>query len=184
MRFILPSVLLLALSSLACGAENENPFLKAKVGDWAEYKMTGQNVAGTTKMVITAKDDKEVTYEVTSKFKAFGQETTAPPQTIKVDLKKSYDPDVAANLKNRNTKIEKLAEGSEKVKVGGKEIEAKWTKQRATTEVSNMKIVTETKMWCSKDVPISGMVKMESTTTGTGGPDTTTTVELTGSGSK
>jgi hypothetical protein len=184
MRFILPSVFLLALSSIAFGAETENPFLKAKVGDWTEYKMTGQGVAGTTKMVITAKDDKEVTYEVTSKFKAFGQETTAPPQKIKVDLTKSYDPDVAANLKNSNTKIEKFGEGSEKIKVGSKEFDTKWTKQRATTEVANMKIVTETKMWMCKDVPISGMVKMESTTTGTGGPDTTTTVELTGSGSK
>ena len=184
MRSILSAALLVSLASIACAADDENPFKKAKVGDWAEYKMTGPNVAGTTKMTIVAKDDKEVTYEVTSKFSAFGQETVAPAQKIKVDLTKSYDPVIAANLKQNNTKIEKLGEGSEKVKAGGKEIDAKWTKQRATTTVNDMKIVSDTKMWFSKDVPVSGMVKMESTTTVPGMPGTTTTVELVNSGSK
>ena len=184
MRIALPFVLLLCLSSIVHAADDENPFHKAKLGDWAEYKMTGPNVAGTTKMVIVAKDDKEVTYEITSKFSAFGQETVAPAQKIKVDLTKSYDPIIAANLKQNNTKVEKLGEGSEKVKAAGKEIETKWTKQRATTTVNDMKIVTDTKMWFSKDVPVSGMVKMESTTTVPGMPGTSTTVELVKSGSK
>jgi hypothetical protein len=130
-------------------------------------------------MKIIAKDEKEVTYEVTSKFSAFGHETAAPAQKIKVDLTKSYDPIISANLKQNNTKIEKIGSGSEKVKVGGKEIETKWTKQRATTTVNDMKVVTETKMWTSKDEPVSGLVKMESTTMGS-----TSTVELVNSGSK
>jgi hypothetical protein len=179
MRFILCATLLVSLASIAYGADDENLFRTAKLGDWAEYKMTGGNVSGTTKMTIVAKDDKEVIYDVTSKFTAFGQETVAPAQTIKVDLTKSYDPIIAANLKQNNTKIEKIGGGSEKVKGGGKEIDTKWTKQRASTTVNNMTIVTDTKMWFSKDVPVSGLVKMESTTMGS-----TSTVELVNSGSK
>ena len=184
MRVILSTALLACLASAAYAADDENPFHKAKLGDWAEYTMSGPNVSGTTKMTITAKDDKEVTYEITSKFSAFGQETVAPVQKIKVDLSKSYDPVIAGNLKSNSTKIETLREGSEKVKVAGKEIDAKWTNQRATTTVNDMKIVTDTKMWLSKDVPVSGLVKMESTTTGVGSAGTTSTVELVNSGSK
>lgn len=178
MRSALSAILLIGLASVAYGAD-DNPFRKAKVGDWAEYKMTGPNVAGTTKMTIVAKDDKEVTYEVTAKFSAFGRETTAPVQKIKVDLTKSYDPVMAANLKQNNVKIEKVGEGSEKIQAAGKEFDAKWTKLKATTTVNNVPIVSEFKMWFSKDVPVSGLIKMESTTAAF-----TTTVELVGSGSK
>ena len=130
-------------------------------------------------MAITAKSDEEVTYEVTSKFTAFGQETVGPVQTIKVDLTKPYDAIVAANQQQNKTKAEKIGEGTEKLKVGGKDVEAKWTKTKYTTTVNDMTIVSEYQMWFSKDVPVSGMVKMETTTFGS-----TTKVELVASGSK
>ena len=177
MRFILIAAQMALMVSVVYGADEENPFRKAKVGDWAEYKMTGPNISGSTKMTIVGKDEKEVAYEITSKFSAFGQETVGPVQKIKVDLTKSYDPVVAANLQQNNTKIEKVGEGNEKLKVAGKEIETKWTKTKATTTVNDMQIISEYTMWFYKDIPISGMVKMETSTMGT-----ITKVELVASG--
>ena len=163
------------------GADEENPLKKAKVGDWVEYKMTGtNNVAGKTKMVVIAKDDKEVTYEITGTFSFMGKETVAPVQKQTVDLTKPYDPAVAAaNLKATNTKIEKTGEGKEKLKVGEKEFDTKWTKLKSTTTVNNITIVSEYQMWFAANVPLSGLVRLDTTA-----PGVKTKLELVGSGSK
>ena len=93
------------------GADDDNPYRKAKIGDWVSYKMTGKNMEGTTKMTVVSKDDKEVTFEVASIYSFMGKEQVAPVQTMKIDLTKSYDAISAANLKANNVKIEKLDEG-------------------------------------------------------------------------
>ena len=179
MRLIIATALLISLVSTIQGADDKNPFRNTYVGDWVEYKMTGQNIEGTTKMSVISKDDKELTYEVTGTFSFMGNKSDAPVQTIKVDLTKDYDAISAANLKEKNVKIEKLEEGTEKLKAAGKEYETKWTKLRATTKVNEMTIVNDFKMWFSKDVPLSGLVRMDTTAS-----DMTTKVELIGSGSK
>jgi hypothetical protein len=180
MRSILiATVVVLVVPSLRASEKVENPFKKTKVGDWVEYKMTSPTIEGKTKMTVVAKDDKELTYEVSSTLSFMGKETQAPVQKIKVDLTKNYDPDVIANLKSKDTKIEKVGEGKEKVKVGDKEFDTKWTKLKTSTTVNRITINGEYKMWYSKDVPMSGMVKMETTTS-----NVTTTVELIGWGSK
>ena len=56
MRSVLAAVLLICFVPNVLLAEDDNPFKKDKVGDWVEYKMTGQNIEGTTKMTIVAKD--------------------------------------------------------------------------------------------------------------------------------
>jgi hypothetical protein len=177
MRSIL--TLLLCLVPTALPAAEDNPFKKAKIGDWVEYKMTGPNVEGKTRMTIVAKDDKEVTYELVSTFAFMGKETAAPVQKVKVDLTKNYDPIVADNLKRTGTKIEKVGEGTETIKVGDKKYKTKWTRTKYTTTVNDITVVSDYTMWLSTDVPLSGMVKME-TTTGM----TTMRVELVASGSK
>jgi len=170
---------LICLVPSALLAGDDNPFTKAKIGDWVEYKMTGPNVEGKTKMSVVAKDDKEVVYEVTATFSFMGQEMAAPVQKLKVDLTKSYDPIVAANLKRTGTKIEKDGEGAEKIKIGEKEFDTKWTKLKCTSTVNGVTVGSDFKMWFSKDVPLSGLVRME-TTTGM----FTTKLELVGSGHK
>jgi hypothetical protein len=171
--------LLLCLVATALPAAEDNPFKKAKVGDWVEYKMTSATVGGTTKMTIVAADDKEVIYEVTSTFTYMGQESAGPVQKLKVDLTKSYDPIIAANLKRTGTKIEKVGEGTETIKVGGKRFKTKWTKLKSTTVVNDVTVVSEFHSWYSKDVPLSGLVRMD-TTTGM----MTMRLELIGSGRK
>lgn len=94
-------------------------------------------------------------------------------------MKQSYDAISAANLKQNNVKIDKEGEGTERIKVGGKEYETKWTKLKTTSGAGGVTVISEFKMWFSKQVPLSGLVKMETTTSGLA-----MTLELTGSGSK
>jgi hypothetical protein len=179
MRAIFAAPLLICLIPNALLADDDNPFKKAKIGDWVEYKMTGPNVEGKTKMTIVAKDDDEVTYEVEATFSSLGKEMVAPTQKLKVDLTKSYDAISAANLSRTGTKIEKDGEGAEKIKIGDKEFDAKWTKLKCTTTVNDVTVVSDYKMWFCSEAPLSGLVRME-TTTGM----FTTKVELIGSGAK
>jgi len=175
---IIVTILLVCIVPAVRGADEENPFKNAKVGDWVEYKIIGSAVEGKTKMTILAKDDKAATYEVTTSISFMGKESTGPAQTKKIDLTKSYDAISAANLNKDAVKIEKQGNGMEKLKIGDKEYDTTWTKLKAT---STGKIVMEMdyKMWFSKDVPLSGMVKMETTW-----PGTTVKLEMIGSGRK
>jgi hypothetical protein len=163
----------------AHGANRENPFSFAKVGDWAEYKMTAQNIDGTTKMTIVSKDEKEVTYQIESSFSFMGNKTVEPVRTMKIDLTLPYDAISAANLKSNNVKIENLAEGKEKLNVADKEYDTTWTKLRATADTNGVRIVSEYQMWFCKSVPLGGLVRMD-TNSGT----FSSRLELVGSGSK
>lgn len=175
MRSLFAVAISISLAASIQGADVENPYKKAAVGDWVEYRMTGPNMEGKTKMTIVAKDDKEVSYEVAATFN--GQ--TAPLQKLKIDLTKSYDPIAAANMKANNVKIEKVGEGTNKIKVGEKDYGTTWTKLKSTTTVGDISIVSDYQMWFSKDVPLSGLVRMDTTTS-----TITTRVELIGSGRK
>lgn len=179
MHSLFPATILICFGSALQAGDQENPFRKGAVGDWVEYAMTGPNMEGKTKMTIVAKDDKEVTYEVAATFAFMGKEMVAPVQKMKIDLTKSYDPIATANLKAKDVKIEREGEGAEKVKVGQKEFDTKWTKLKATATVNNFMVVTDYKMWFSKDVPLSGLVRMETTTS-----MLTTKLELIGTGHK
>jgi hypothetical protein len=170
---------------LICGnivllsSDEENPFKKANIGDWVEYKLTSSNFDGKTKMTVIAKDDKEVTYEVAAKVTFMGNEMAAPLQRQKIDLTKSYDPIVSANLQGSGVKFETEGSGNEKLKLGSKEYETHWTKLKATATLNNVMIVTEYKMWFCKDVPLSGLIRMDTTTSGV-----STRLEMIGSGGK
>src|SRR6478672_10808346 len=76
---------------VARAADEENPYKKAKVGDFATYKMTtkamGFNVEGTVTQTVVEKDEKEVTIELGGKF--MGMDIPATKQ--KIDLTKPFD---------------------------------------------------------------------------------------------
>ena len=178
MRLIVALMSLICLVPAASLAGDDNPYKKAKIGDWIEYRLTG-TMQGTTKMTVVAKDDKEVSLEVTGTYSFMGMETAVPKQIQKIDLTKGYDAISAANLKSNNTKIDKVGEGTEKLKVGGKEFETKWKRLKSTTDVQGTTVVNEFKMWFSKDAPLGGLVRMDTTASGVN-----TKLELVGSGSK
>jgi hypothetical protein len=179
MRSILAATLMICVVQTSMRAGDDNPFRKAKVGDWAEYKVTGLPYEARTKMTVVAADDKEVTYEVAASYTSMGKEIETPIQKLKVDLTKDYDPIIAANLQRTGTKIETTGEGTEKVKIGDKELDTKWITLKCTTTTSQFTVISEYKMWLSKDVPLSGLVRMDTTIQGA-----TTRVELVRSGSK
>lgn len=142
--------------------EAENPYKRVKVGEYATYKITakiaGMALEGTVTQKVTAKTDKEVTVKVTSMMN--GME--APAQEHKIDLTKPYDPVNATLPADAEAKIEKLKEGKEKVKAGGKEYETTWESYKIKAKAAGQDIESEAKAWQSKDLPLQ-LVKMEMT---------------------
>jgi hypothetical protein len=167
----------------AHAADEENPFKKAKVGDYAEYKMTtgamGANFESKMRTTVIAKDDKEAIIEVTGKIMNMGKEVDIPTQKQTIDLTKPYDPTTSANMpKSADVKIEK-GNGTEKIMAGGKQYDCTWIKAISSFKIGDMSLESEMKIWSSKEVPLSGMVKMEMKS-----KFANVTMELTGSGSK
>src|SRR4051812_29517515 len=93
MKYLLGlAALVVCLAPVSRGADEENPFKKAKVGDWASYTMKttamGVNIDAEMKTIVTAKDDKEVTI----KTSLILNKMDIPGQESKIDLTKPYDP--------------------------------------------------------------------------------------------
>jgi hypothetical protein len=176
-------VLALVAAPFAFAADEENPYKKAKVGDFATYKMTtkvaGLNIEGSVTQSVTAKDDKEVTVETTGKVNGMD----IPAQSQKIDLTKPFDPTKAGNLPaNTEVKVEKLKDGTEKVKVGSKEYSTKWETFKMKMKAMGMEFEAEMKVWQAKDLAIP-MVKMEMTAD-VMGQKMEVAMELTETGSK
>jgi hypothetical protein len=152
----------LAVAPLACAADEENPYKKVKVGDYATYKLStklgGNNLEGTLTQSVTAKSDKEVTIKVTGKVNGMD----IPGQEQKIDLTKPYDPTKAALPPGTEAKVEKLKDGAEKVKAGGKEYDCKWESYKVKAKTAGQEFEAEAKAWMSKDTPHL-LVKMEMT---------------------
>ena len=163
MRVRLLAVLsVLAVVPIAFAADEENPYKKAKVGDFATYKMVtkvaGMNLEGTLTQKCSAKSDKEATIKVTGNIN--GMEI--PETEQKIDLTKPYDPTKATLPEGAEAKVEKVKDGKEKVKVGDKEYETKWESYKVKAKANGMEIEADVKIWMSNDVPLL-MVKMEMT---------------------
>ena len=180
-RFI-PVLMVLAAAPMAFAADEENPYKKTKIGDYATYKMTtkvaGMNLEGTITQKVTAKSDKEVTLSVTGNVNG----TDIPAQEQKIDLTKPYDPTKTTLPPGTEAKVEKLKDGKEKVKVGGKEYNTTWETYKVKAKANGMEIESDVKVWMSKDLTLL-MVKMEMTAE-TGGMKVEVAMELTESGSK
>ena len=176
---VLAAGLLTALNVVALGGDN--PLKNAVVGDWIEYNTTSEMSAGMktqmhTKQTVVAKDAKFITLrtEVTMNGKAM------PPQETKIPLDQPYEPYKSPNAAS----VQILGEGSETVTVGAKPYSCHWTKVKVTlSQPAGSEGIT--KIWVCKDVPVSGMVKMETEMTmktGANTMNTKMTMEMTGSG--
>jgi hypothetical protein len=153
----------------------ENPFLKAKVGEWVSYKMAmpaplNQEIA--IKQIVAKKTDDSVTIKVDMDFMGMKQS-----QEQKISLKDPYDPVKAMQQQGVKGDIKKGKTGEEKIKIGTKEYSCRWEESEVTAEVMGQKIASKIKVWTSKDVPLGGMVKMETEVMGI-----KMTMEMTGSG--
>ncbi len=184
MRFA-AAVLALAVVPFAARAADgvDNPYKSVKVGDYANYKMSMKigplAIDGTMNQSVTAKDDKEATLKVTSKFNG----TEAPAQEQKIDLTKPFDPTKATGLPaGAKAKVEKLKDGEETIKANGKEYKCKWETYKTTVNAMGQEMVMEMKVWQSKDFALN-MVKMEMSGE-VGGQKMEMKIDLEDSGSK
>lgn len=177
----LPAVALLALiASEFSAADEENPFRKAKVGDYAKYSTVlltgGAEVKGARVQTVTAASEKEVTLKTVTEIG--GKEVPNKRPDQKIDLSKPFDP--AADDFTAGTKWEKLKQGKEKVKVNGKEYECDWATYKPVAP-GKADPTGELKVWTCPDVPF---VVRRSLTMKFNGNELHYTVELTEFGGK
>lgn len=155
-----------AVATLGASAQDaiDNPYKTAKVGDFATYAMSmkvgGFEVKGTITNTVKAATDKEVTLEVTGTMNGM----PIPTQTQKVDITRGFDPTSAGLAKNagKDTKVEKVDGGKEKLTLGGKSYEAAWTTYKVATKTPAGDVTADVKAWIGKDIPL-GLGKMEMT---------------------
>jgi hypothetical protein len=152
------AALVVATAPLAAGAaDEENPFKRVKVGDFAVYKTTtsfgGKELEGTVTRTVTAKDDKEATVKTVARVGGVVDDK-APAE--KIDLAKPYDLFKAGLVPaGTEAKVEKLKEGTEKLKLAGKEYDCRWETFKLTAKAGGVEVAGEGKVWQSKDLPLN-----------------------------
>lgn len=165
MRLRLLAALVVVFAPFAAHAQDgaDHPYKNAKAGDYASYTSTTKigtiDIKGTITNTVKAASAKEVTLEITGKMNGM----PIPPQTQKIDLTKAFDPAgaIPGGAKG-DAKIEKVAEGMEKITVAGKSYDTKWVKMKVTTKTQAGDVTLDMKTWVGKDIPL-GLGKLEMT---------------------
>ena len=141
-------------------AAEANPLKNAKVGDWIEFAMSteamGRKMEMEMKQSVVAKDETSVTLRTESSM--MGQKM--PGKDVKIPLDKPYEP--YTQMQNlTDAKVTPLGDGDESITVAGKSYACRWTKVKVVaTKPQAMEMTAKT--WVCKDVPVSGLVRMES----------------------
>mgnify|MGYP005858503761 FL=1 len=156
-------------------ANSDNPLKIAKVGDYIKFRMTTQTMGSKIQMemkqTVIAKDDVSITLRT---------ETTAsgikmPPQDSRIMLNQPYEP---YKQGFPDAIVTPIGEGSETLNVGGKSYNCKWVKVKVVS-LKPTPIEAVTTVWSSSDVPVTGMVKMvTSSTTNLSGNKMTTKMTM------
>jgi hypothetical protein len=178
-RWLVALVILLSVSAMA----SDNPYKTAKVGEWIEFAMTtavmGQNMQMKTKQTVIARDATSVTIKTETWMG--GQQLPSSEQKILLD--KPFEP-YNQDAKLTDAVVTPMGTGNETLTVGGKAYACQWAKVHIVA-TKPMPMDSITKVWSSKDVPMSGVVKMQTDTTmkmGDKDMATKMTMELTGFG--
>jgi len=177
-RFSAPAlvILLLCVPVLAGGDSDKtkaigNPFGTTKVGDFAVYKRDYGNVIiieghETWKKTVTAKDEKSVKLKVEGNPAGYGINVEGNKVEWTIDLTKPYDMVLEAvrmvHLVRKEDKFEKIGEGTEKIKVAGKEYNAHWITGKLTSKQPGVgEVIPNIKVWFSKDAPQDGLLRIK-----------------------
>ncbi|HMP02360.1 MAG TPA: hypothetical protein PKD86_09070 [Gemmatales bacterium] len=169
LRSLVRVLLLLAVwmaATLPAHAQaDDNPYRKAKVGQWVEYSSDFGGQTMTMRQTVTAKDEKFVTVKTEMKMGP----NAMPAQEQKISLEEPFDPaKMARNQNIPNAKIEtkQLDKSEDKIEVGGKTYTCTRVKIQTNIEVSGQKIESVATIWTNPDVPLSGMVRLQTETMG------------------
>jgi hypothetical protein len=135
-----------------------NPLLKAEVGEWLEYVVRTESVGRSTevkaKQTVIEKSAMYITLQTTGGLGTGDQ---------RIPLHESYEP--YRPLGSKDAMVTKLAEGDEKITVGGKSYECHWVKVRVVAKLPAPTDATTT-VWTCPTVPVTGVVKLESQSAG------------------
>ena len=146
--------LVLSLQAVAA----DNPYKSAKVGEWVETVSTSETMGGKMEMkmkrTVVAKDAVSVTLRTVATM--MGREM--PPQDAKIMFDQPYQPYVQGDS---DAKVTTLDEGDETITVSGKSYKCNWAKVKVVA-TKPMPMESTVKAWSSKDIPLGGIVKMES----------------------
>jgi len=173
----------LAMLVTVAAVATDNPYKTAKVGEWIEYAMTtqvmGQDMHMKTKQTVTARDEVSVTVKTDSWMG--GQKL--PTSEQRIFFNKPFEP-YNTDAKITDAVVTPMGTGNETLTVGEKTYACQWSKVHIVA-TKPMPMDSITKVWSSKSVPMSGVVKMETDTTmkmGDKSVATKMTMELTGFG--
>jgi hypothetical protein len=200
-RWTLSAALMVALSALAQDAQKapgpagappevapsvpapkpappvKNVLNDAVIGEWLEYAIRTENAPKATEMkarqTVTAKDAHWITLRTTGDLGT---------HDLKIALQMPYQPYMPVGETDATST--KLKEGKETLTVRGKTYACQWIQVKVQgTKPTPTDCVT--KVWTCKDVPVTGVVKLESESFATVKGKTVTsrlTMELIGSG--
>lgn len=154
-----------------------NVLKDAEVGEWLEYAVrtdaTPQAAEMKARQTVTAKDAHWVTLKTTGDLGT---------HDLKISLGMPYLPYMPVGETDATST--KLKEGKETITVRGKPYACSWVQVKVlATKPTPTDCVT--KVWTCKDVPVTGVVKLESLSSATVKGKTVTsklTMELVGSG--
>lgn len=136
----------------------DNPYRRAKVGQWVEYGSEAGGQAFSSRYTVTAKDEKSVTL----KIEAWSGDKALPTQTQTIPLDQPYDlKEVVRGPATENAKVEvrQLEKTEDTLEVGDNTYACTRTKILSIREVNGRKIESVFTIWTSPDVPLSGMVR-------------------------
>ncbi len=168
------------VTQVGCNEDDQNPFQKAAIGDWATYKCKTE--AGTFKVemrlksTVIAKDEKDVTVKQVMMIN--GNEASSGE--TKYDFTKPLDFVKGTNLAMKDiTELKKVNDGKETITIGTSKYDCKWQAFKLIFKAPSMKGVQDGQLnsWTCYDAPLGGLVKMETTSVGS-----TTTMVLEESG--
>lgn len=140
----------------------DNPFTKAKVGQWAEYSATIAGQTMTMRQTLTAKDKKVATVKVELKVgpNAMGASKQEIPLDKPLDFAQLQRATSGAQARGK-TDVKEINRGQETIDVGGKKYACTWVKFQSKTEVGAQKVEGTFTVWTSPEAPLSGLVRLQ-----------------------
>lgn len=141
--------------------DTENPYRKAKVGDWVEYTADFGGQTMTMRQTVTARTDKVAKVKTEMKIGA----NAMPGSESEIPLDKPLDPtqfqSMGGRTGNAKAKVKELERKSDTIQAAGKEFRSTRYKMQSEVEVNGQTLTSTVTVWISPDAPLSGMVKLQ-----------------------
>jgi len=148
--------------ALAAGQPVDNPFKKAKVGQWAEYSAAIGGQTMTLRQTVTAKTDKVATLKSEVRFgpNALGASEQKIPLDKPMDFAQIQRAAAGPQAQGK-ADVKEIERGQETIEVAGKKYPCTWIKYETKLEFSGQKVESTFVIWASPEAPLSGLVRLQ-----------------------